>query len=256
MQPSTRGKVIVIEDSPDEAALIAAAVEGESFSAIACQTAAAGLAAVREQIPLAVLIDWALPDRPGIDLCRQIRGADPLIPIVFIAAGDDEAAVARGLDAGADDFVTKPLRRTELIARLEAHVRKAQAGRNVARQPGAAAPEAAPVQMHYRFGEVEVDLAAREVRVAGDPVGLGPLEFRLVEYLVQNAGIAISRDQIMSQVYGYDADISTERVDLLARRVRAKLGEGPGRGGHLVAVPGYGYRWERRRRDAEVQAFP
>lgn len=255
MQASTRGKVVVIEDSPDEADLITAAVEGESFSTVACATAGEGLAAVQSQRAVAVLVDWGLPDRPGIEVCRQIRAADPLIPILFISGRTDEATIARGLDAGADDFVTKPFRRIELIARLEAHVRKAQAGRSLARPAAAAGEGEAPVQMHYRFGEVEVDLAAREVRVAGDPVGLGPLEFRLVEYLVQNAGIAISRDQIMSQVYGYDADISTERVDLLARRVRAKLGEGPGRGGHLVAVPGYGYRWERRRRDAEIQSF-
>ena len=154
--------------------------------------------------------------------------------------------MARALDAVADDFVAKPFRLTELIARLEAHVLKAYAAIPLIRGAATAPTSSAN---GLRFGEVEVDLAAREVRVAGEAVGLGPLEFKLVEYLCQNAGVAISRDQIMSQVYGYEADISTERVDLLARRVRAKLGEGPSRGGHLVAVPGYGYRWERRRRD-------
>jgi two-component system, OmpR family, KDP operon response regulator KdpE len=257
MQQSARGTVLVVEASPEAAEEVAAAIRGEAFGAVACAGAAAGLAAVREHDPVAVLVGWSLPDRPGADLCREIRARDALLPILFLSDEADGKTVARGLDAGADDFLARPFEPVELVARLEAHVRKAQAARGAGPRPGPTAPAAleaaTPAQTLYRFGEVEVDLAAREVRVAGAPVGLGPLEFRLVEYLVQNAGIAISRDQIMSQVYGYDADISTERVDLLARRVRAKLGEGPGRGGHLVAVPGYGYRWERRRRDAEVQ---
>ncbi len=198
------GKVVIIEDSPDEAELLAAALSDEAFSPVLCGTAAEGLASAAEGRPVGVIIDWGLPDRPGIDVCRELRAKDPLMAILFLSGRTDEATIARALTTSANGL---------------------------------------------RFGEVEVDLAAREVRVAGEAVGLGPLEFKLVEYLCQNAGVAISRDQIMSQVYGYEADISTERVDLLARRVRAKLGEGPSRGGHLVAVPGYGYRWERRRRD-------
>jgi two-component system KDP operon response regulator KdpE len=237
---SGRGTVLVIEDSPDEARLIEAALAGDTFATAVCATAGEALAALTRDRPVAVLIDWGLPDRGGVEVCRELRARDALLPIIFFSGRSDEVTVARGLDAGADDFVGKPFQRLELIARIEAHIRKARAG---------AGGRGAATATGYRFGDIEVDLAAREVRVAGDPVGLGPLEFRLIEYLVQNAGIAISREQIMSQVYGYDADISTERVDLLARRVRAKLGEGPTRGGHLVAVPGYGYRWERRRRE-------
>jgi DNA-binding response OmpR family regulator len=243
-----RGKVVIIEDSPDEAELLAVALSDEAFSPVLCGTAAEGLASAAEGRPVGVIIDWGLPDRPGVDVCRELRAKDPLMAIMFLSGRTDEATIARALDAGADDFVSKPFRRTELIARLEAHVRKANAAIPLIRGAAAAGSPAATAN-GLRFGEVEVDLAAREVRVAGEAVGLGPLEFKLVEYLCQNAGVAISRDQIMSQVYGYEADISTERVDLLARRVRAKLGEGPTRGGHLVAVPGYGYRWERRRRD-------
>jgi len=91
------------------------------------------------------------------------------------------------------------------------------------------------------FGEIEIDLSARVARVAGTEVGMGPLEFRVLEYLARNAGIAVSRDQILSEVYGYDADISTERVDLVIRRLRQKLGEGLDRGGLLVAQLGWCY---------------
>ena len=127
------------------------------------------------------------------------------------------------------------VRRVELVARLEAHLRKSRA-LSAAGQPAA--------QTTLRFGQIEVDLSARVARVAGAEVGMGPLEFRVLEYLARNAGIAVSRDQILSEVYGYDADISTERVDLVIRRLRMKLGDGPDRGGLLVAVPGYGYRLE------------
>jgi DNA-binding response OmpR family regulator len=241
---------LIIEGSQEDGELLATALSDESFAPILCSTAAAGLAASTDGRPVGVIIDWGLPDRPAVDLCRELRLKDPLLPILFLSTRTDEATVARGLDAGADDFIAKPIRRTELVARFEAHVRKANAAIPLVRAAAAAAASANPAsEGTLRFGQVEVDVAAREVRVDGEAVGLGPLEFKLVEYLCQNAGVAISRDQIMSQVYGYEADISTERVDLLARRVRAKLGEGPSRGGHLVAVPGYGYRWERRRRD-------
>ena len=241
-----------MEDSPEAAELLAAVVEEEGFGAIICSSAAAGIAAFDRERPVAVLVDWVMPDRPGIDVCRHARERDPLIPILFVSGRDDEASISRGLDAGADDFMVKPVRRTELVARLEAHLRKVAAVRSAA--PGAAAAPRAgsaaqtpELERHLRFGAVELDPAARVVRVNSDEVGLGPLEFKLLEYFGHNAGIAISREQILNEVYGYDADISTERVDLLVRRLRAKLGEGPDRGGQLVAVPGYGYRLERRR---------
>lgn len=243
-----RGRIVIIESSAEEADRVAEALRAEGFSSVICSTAAEGLASLAGGRAAAVLIGWILPDRSGLDVCRELRASDPLVPIVFLSERDDEATLARGLDSGADDFIVLPFRRTEMLARVEAHVRKAAAAIPMVRAAVAAAADP-PSNGAHRFGEIEVDLAAREVRVAGRPVGLGPLEFKLVEYLCQNAGVAISRDQIMSQVYGYEADISTERVDLLARRVRAKLGEGPARGGHLVAVPGYGYRWERRRRE-------
>src|SRR5207248_1738617 len=141
--------------------------------------------------PVGVIIDWGLTDRPAVDVCRELRAKDPLLPIVFLSVRTDEATVARGLDAGADDFVGKPFRRTEMVARFEAHVRKAGAAIALVRSPVAATASPAGDGL-LRFGEIEVDVAAREVRVAGEAVGLGPLEFKLVEYLCNNAGVAIS----------------------------------------------------------------
>jgi DNA-binding response OmpR family regulator len=165
-----------------------------------------------------------------------LRAVDALVPIIFVSGRDEEATVSRGLDAGADDFVFKPVRNVELIARLDAHLRKSAA---------AAARPVHALEPALTFGEIEIDTGARVVRVAGQDVRLGPLEFKVLEYLARNGGVAVSRDQVMTEVYGYDADISDERVDLIVRRLRQKIGDGPGRAGRLVAVAGYGYRLER-----------
>jgi DNA-binding response OmpR family regulator len=243
-----RGRLLIIEDSQETSELLAIVVEEEGFSPLVCNTGQQGIDAFDAERPVAVLLDWVMPDRPGIDVCRQLRERDRAVPIMFVSGRDDEASISRGLDAGADDFLVKPVRRIELVARLEAHLRKVHdLTRDGSAAQAVAEAEAEAEEERNRFGLVEIDSAARIVRVGGNEVVLGPLEFKLLEYFGRNAGIAISREQVLNEVYGYDADISTERVDLLVRRLRSKLGEGPDRGSQLVAVPGYGYRLERRR---------
>ncbi len=246
-----RGQLLIIEDSPETSELLAVVVEEEGFTPVVRNSGQQGLDAFDAERPVAVFLDWVMPDRPGIDVCRQLRERDRLVPIIFISGRADEASISRGLDAGADDFVVKPVRRIELVARLEAHLRKVKAVTGGAPGPGPDTGDGVSEEGRSRFGAVEVDSAARLVRVNGQEVSLGPLEFKLLEYFGHNAGIAISREQVLNEVYGYDADISTERVDLLVRRLRSKLGDGPDRGGQLVAVPGYGYRLERRRPPGE-----
>jgi len=232
---ANRGKVLVIEDGRESAQLVAALLSAESFEPVVCGTAAEGLGALINR-PVAVVLDWGLPDRPGLEVCREIRAIDERVPILFVTGRTDEASVARGLDSGANDFIVKPFRAVELIARIEAQVRLA-AARDRAATPPSLNSEA------KRFGDIEVDLLARLVRRAGQPVALGPYEFKLVEYLVENAGVAISRDQILERVYGYGSGNSTDRIDMLVKRVRNKLGGDD----QLVSVPGYGFRWERSR---------
>ena len=117
----------MIDDSTDSAALLSALVEQEGFLAVACGTAAEGLAAFARDKPVAVLLDWVLPDGPGIEVCRAIRSQDATLPIIFVSGRNDETSVVRGLDAGGDDYVPKPVRGGELMARLEAQLRKAVA---------------------------------------------------------------------------------------------------------------------------------
>jgi DNA-binding response OmpR family regulator len=242
--PGSRGDVLIVEDAIELAALFSEIVEREGFRGVACHSAGEALAALETTTPVAVILDWTLPDEPGIEVCRKIRLRDQVTPIIFASGRDDETSVARGLDAGADDYIAKPVRAGELIARLEAHLRRIEVLRE---QLGRSHERVGAVTSAVSFGNVEVDLVARTVSVGGKAIGLGPMEFRLLEYLVRNVGVAVSRDQIMSEVYGYDADIGTERVDLLVKRLRAKLSD-HAEGGLITAVPGYGYRLERRAR--------
>lgn len=233
-----RGSVLIVEDDPTSAELLSAVLEDEGFQPVVCASAFDAIGPFRHLRPVAVLVDWVIPGGSGIELCRQLRGLDPAVPILFVSGRSDEASVSRGLDAGADDFVSKPFRPQELVARLDAHLRRLG---TLTPAPGGEPP--IEPEGTRTVGEVEIDLAARTARVRGRPVPLGLLEFRLLEYLVVNAGVALSREQILHEVHGYE-DIQTDRVDLLVRRLRSKLGLGQ----WIVAVPGYGYRLERHRR--------
>jgi two-component system response regulator VicR len=247
----TRGSILIVEDSPPSAQLLVAMVKEEGFNGEVCGTASEAMERFQANRPVAVLLDWVLPDRSGVELCRELRAQNPTLPIIFVSARDDEASASRALDAGADDYMVKPIRRIELMARLEAHLRKAAA----MGQP-LAAPAESPVKApagpaagggrSVRFGKVQVDIAARTVTVDGAAINMGHLEFDLLAHLCENPGVAISRERLLRSLYGKDAKGSSQRVDLLVRRIRAKLGSGPGHAEHLIAVPGFGYRLERR----------
>jgi two-component system phosphate regulon response regulator PhoB len=234
-----RGVALVVEDDPAGADLLVTLLEEEGFQPAVCSDAGQALSSFEHRRPVAVLIDWVIPGGSGIELCRRLRDLDPAVPILFVSGRSDEASVSRGLDAGADDFLCKPFRRQELIARLDANLRKL-AALPERREPVASRPGPPAGNDVRRVGGIEIDLDARTAAREGRPVPLGSLEFRLLEYLVRNAGVALSRDQILREVHGYD-DIPTERVDLLVRRLRAKLGLAA----WIRAVPGYGYRLER-----------
>lgn len=238
--PGDRGSVLIVEDTLQSAELVAALVETEGFNPVICASARAAREAFAAERPVAIILDWVLPDAPGSELCREIRAKDQAVSIMFVSGRGDETSVSRGLDAGADDYITKPVRPGELIARLEAHLRRAAALRAVDKR-GAAEPAR---ERHQRFGPMQIDLDARRVTVNGDLVKLAPLEFKLLEYLVRNAGVALSREQILAEVYGIDAAIDTGRVDLLVRRLRLKLGEGRSL---VVSHAGYGYMLEKQR---------
>jgi DNA-binding response OmpR family regulator len=237
-----RGPIAIIGDIPTNTAQLSINLQSEGFSTLIWHLTRReneDSSAIR---PVGVILDWVPPGGAGIETCRQLRRGDPLIPILFVGGAEAERSINRGLDAGADDFLLRPLRAGELGARLEAGLRKSAAYSAAMRQP----TDDDHKLPRLSFGPVEVDLIARDVFVRGKSISIGHLEFRLLEYLCRNPGMAVSLAQILDAVYGFDADVDPARVGLLVRRVRAKLGPGADAGGQIVAIPGYGYRLERR----------
>ncbi|MBF6170621.1 response regulator transcription factor [Nocardia blacklockiae] len=173
----------------------------------------------------AVILDLGLPDADGIQVLRRLREVST-VPVVILTARSDERSIVRGLRGGADDYVVKPPRIAELLARID----------NVTRRAAAAAGPATRV---VTTGDVRVDLAAHRVEVAGRPIALTAKEFELVEALVERPGAAVSRQQLMDRIWG-DAFVAVSRsLDVHMTGLRQKLG----RPGLITTIRGYGYRW-------------
>lgn len=173
----------------------------------------------------AVILDLGLPDGDGLQVLRQLREVSS-VPVLILTARSDERSVVRGLRGGADDYLVKPPRIAELMARLETVTRRA-------------AVAAQPPRREVVTGDVRVDLVARVVEVAGSPVPLTQKEFELVEALVERPGAAVSRQQLMDRIWG-DAFVALSRsLDVHMTGLRAKLN----RPGLITTIRGYGYRW-------------
>ncbi|HEX2187618.1 MAG TPA: response regulator transcription factor, partial [Longimicrobiaceae bacterium] len=193
----------------------------------------AGLAAARRLRPVAGVLDIALPGLTGTEICRRLREAGDWTPVIFLTARDDEVDRVVGLELGADDYVTKPFSLLELLARVEALLRRS-GGR-----------AAAPAAGLLRFGEVEVDPGARVVRRAGAPVQLPPRAFDLLLALHARDGRVASRHELLTEVWGYRAAVPTRTVDIHVAELRRKLERDPAAPEHILTVWKRGYRLQR-----------
>ena len=178
--------------------------------------------------PDAVVLDLGLPDIDGIDVIRGIRGWSA-VPILILSVRDAEAAKVEALDAGADDYVTKPFGMDELLARLRAALRRA-----------APAEEEAIVGL----GDLEIDLAARRVRRRGADVRLTPTEWHLIEVLARNRGRLVVQRQLLREVWGPSSEHNTNYLRVYMAQIRRKLEDDPARPAHFITEPGMGYRLE------------
>jgi two-component system phosphate regulon response regulator PhoB len=202
--------VLIVEDEAPLVALLRYNLEKEGFEVCEAGDGEEALVQIAERKPDIVLLDWMLPLVSGIEVCRQIRRSPQTrgLPVVMLTARGEEGDRVRGLDAGADDYVTKPFSLRELIARLRAVIRRAT--------PGAA-------DEVLNFGEVSLDVAAHRVSRAGQPVHLGPTEFRLLHYLMRHPGRVFSREQLLDAVWGHDVYVEARTVDVHIRRLRKAL---------------------------------
>jgi DNA-binding response OmpR family regulator len=213
----------VVEDEPAIADLIRLYLMREGFGVSIERDGMAGLEAARSLAPVAIVLDVGLPGMDGTELCRRLRAENNWVPVLFCTARDDEVDRVLGLEIGADDYITKPFSPRELVARVKSVVRRA------------AGPQGG--QEVLTMGAVELDRDARIVQVDGGPVELTATEFDLLAYLMTHPGHVYSRDQLLSQVWGYAAAVGTRTVDVHVAQVRAKLG----RASPIRTVRGVGY---------------
>ena len=221
--------LLFIEDDDGIRLALSMALEDEGYSVREAPNGAAGLAAFRESPPDLVLLDLRLPDMSGFDVCRALR-AESIVPIIMITAQTDTHDMVAGLEAGADDYVTKPVIPTELAARIRASLRR------MALQGKATTPQAS------RFGDIEVRRDQGIVLKGGVEVNLTKTEFRLMCEFADHAGAVLSRDQLLERVWGYEYLGDSRLVDAHVRRLRLKIEDHPDDPRLIVTARGVGYR--------------
>lgn len=225
-------RILVVEDNRDLAFGLRNNLEIEGYEVETAANGRAGLAAFAHVKPDLLILDLMLPEMDGFRVLRSLRQEGHTTPILVLTARGEEADKVRGLRLGADDYVTKPFGLLELLARVEALLRRAQAGR-------APAGEVMGVQ---RFGVIELDPAARTVHRASRSVELAPKEFDLLLALLRARGAVVPRLQLMKEVWGYSAAVVSRTVDTHIAELRRKLEEDPAAPRHIITVRKTGYR--------------
>jgi DNA-binding response OmpR family regulator len=217
-------RVLVIEDDTAIADPLVRALRREGYETVRCDAGAQALQVVSDGIDLVVL-DLGLPDVDGLSVCRELRRRDATLPIVMLTARSNELDVIVGLDAGADDYVTKPFRLGELLARIRARVRT-------------------QLLTNLRVLDVEIDESGRRAWRAGDELELTAKEFDLLALLLRRAGTVVTREEIMGSVWDEHWFGSTRTLDVHMSWLRKKLGEDAGATRYITTVRGVGFRFE------------
>ncbi|MGH2680401.1 MAG: response regulator [Actinomycetota bacterium] len=225
-------RILVVEDEEALSETVRYGLEREGFRVSVVADGRSALDRFRAERPALVILDLMLPELSGLDVCRAIR-AESDVPIVIVTAKDAEADKVAGLELGADDYVTKPFSVRELVSRVRAQLRRAEMG--------AAAPAGSDAIL--RAGPVELDPDRHEVRVRDHLVPVPPKEFALLEILLRRKGRLLTREHLISEVWGPDYFGDTKTLDVHVKRLRQKLEEDPHRPAHLVTVRGLGYRF-------------
>lgn len=226
--------VLVIEDEPQIRRFVRSALEAEGWQVHEAGTLREGLSAAGTRHPDLLVLDLGLPDGDGVELIRDVRGWSA-VPIIVLSARTDETDKIAALDAGADDYLTKPFGTGELLARVRANLRRPRA----ATCNGLAQDAAEPL---FHFGDVEVDRSARLVRKAGAEVHLTPTEYRMLMVLVANAGRVITQKQLLREVWGPMRSDQSHYLRIYMGHLRQKLEADPAQPRHLLTESGVGYR--------------
>ena len=219
--------ILIVEDEQALVTLLRYNLERDGFRVVEAGNGEVALVAAKEEAPDLVLVDWMLPLMSGLELCRQLRRLQQTrdVPIIMLTARGEEGDKVRGLETGADDYVTKPFSPAELIARIHAVLRRAR--------PGAS-------DELLEFEDVVMDLAAHKVRRGERHIHLGPTEYRLLRHLMRYPGRVFSREQLLDAAWGRDVYVEARTVDVQIRRLRKALND-PGDADLIRTVRSAGY---------------
>ena len=223
--------ILLIEDDLDMRELVATHLEHSGFDVQKAEDGIKGQALALQYSPDLILLDLMLPDGSGLDLCKKMKSnpETDAIPIIILTAKDDEVDKVVGFELGADDYVTKPFSVRELILRIKAVLKRGQKKEDV-------------VEVGRQFGDLSIDIESHEVQVNNEQIDLTALEFRLLRQLVDRRGRVQSRDQLLSDVWGYSSEVTTRTVDTHIKRLREKLGP---MGKYVQTIRGVGYKFSR-----------
>ncbi|WP_088366117.1 phosphate regulon transcriptional regulator PhoB [Sphingomonas dokdonensis] len=222
-----RARMLLVEDDAALAELLVWHFKREDFEVVHTIDGEEALLLAREKVPDIVLLDWMVEGLSGIEVCRRLRRTAETanVPIIMLTARGEEADRIRGLETGADDYVTKPFSPRELVARVSAVLRRVR-------------PALAGEALSY--ADLEMDTVGHKVRRGGEVIPLGPTEFRLLKHFLEHPGHVFSRERLLDSVWGHDSDIESRTVDVHIRRLRKAINEG-GRPDIIRTVRSAGY---------------
>ena len=221
-------KILIVEDDPAVQRALKRLFEAEEFAVEIQSDGKSGLEAFRSAAPSAVILDLRLPEMSGSDVCREIKKKAPSLPVIVLSAKADVTDKVLLLELGADDYVTKPFSPRELLARVQAALRRVNRS------------EVGDV---FTFGNVSVDFSKMEILRSGQPVSMTAHEFKLLKFLAQNSGRVIPRSELLNEVWGYQHYPSTRTVDNHIWKLRLKLEDEPDNPVHFLTVHGAGYKF-------------
>ncbi|MGB1068047.1 MAG: response regulator transcription factor [Gammaproteobacteria bacterium] len=224
-------KILLIEDEPDIRKTLEYNISREGYDVVSAPSLSEGRNHLNSGSFSLILLDLMLPDGSGLDLCREIKADKEKVatPIIILTAKDDEVDKVVGFELGADDYVTKPFSVRELILRIKAVLKRGERKQE-------------NLEVQRQFGELLIDVDSHEVFVNEQSITLTALEFKLLRQLVDRRGRVQSRDQLLSDVWGYSADVTTRTVDTHIKRLREKLGS---MGKYVQTIRGVGYKFTR-----------
>ena len=228
--------ILVVDDEPVFIEALTISLEREGFGVIAAADGPAALKAISEKDPDLILLDVMLPGMSGIDVCREIRKSSS-VPVIMVTAKGEEIDAVVGLEVGADDYITKPYRLRELIARIRAILRRSE--HSPKEDETTSNPEV------LVEGAVRLDLERHELSVDGELVSLALREFELLSYLMENSGRVVTRESLMQNVWGWDYIGDTKTIDVHVKRLRSKIESDPSAPLRISTIRGVGYRYER-----------